>query len=111
MRDFQTPKAVQGKRKCRLGTVDRAELRGWIEDALGRHERDVRERDEDVTSSTVAEIVDAIWGRLPLQVRRATTRADVQASLTMLTLRHGLATRSGGGTTHPGSETTPELDT
>jgi hypothetical protein len=29
----------------------------------------------------------------------------------MLTLRHGLATRSGGGTTHPGSETTPELDT
>jgi hypothetical protein len=74
------------------GAVDRGELRGWIEDALSRHERDVRERGEDVTGSTVSEIVDAIWGRLPLEVRRATTRADVQASLTMLTVRRGIAT-------------------
>lgn len=71
--------------------MDRRQLRGWIEDALSRHERDAGERGEDVTSSTVVEIVDAIWGRLPVQVRRATTRADVQASLTMLTLRHGIA--------------------
>jgi hypothetical protein len=72
-------------------TVDRRQLRGWIEDALSRYERDAGERGEDVTSSTVVEIVDAIWGRLPVQVRRETTRADVQASLTMLTLRHGIA--------------------
>jgi hypothetical protein len=71
--------------------VDRRELRGWIEDALNRHERDAHERDEDVTSVTVTEIVDAVWGRLPLHVRRTTTRAEVQASLTMLTLRHGIA--------------------
>ena len=77
--------------------MDRTQLRGWIEDALSRHERDVRERAEDVTSSTVAEIVDATWGRLPLHVRRATTRAEVQASLTMLTLRHGIATRTDSG--------------
>jgi hypothetical protein len=77
--------------------VDRTQLRGWIEDALSRHERDVRERGEDVASSTVAEIVDATWGRLPLHVRRATTRAEVQASLTMLTLRHGIANRPESG--------------
>jgi hypothetical protein len=71
--------------------VDRTELRNWIEDALSRHDRDVRERGEDVANVTVPEIVDAIWGRLPLDVRRTTTRSDVQASLTMLTLRHGIA--------------------
>lgn len=71
--------------------MDRSELRGWIEDALSRHERDVRERDETVSDVTVEEIVDAVWGRLPLEVRRATSRAQVQASLTMLTLRHGIA--------------------
>jgi hypothetical protein len=71
--------------------VDRSQLRGWIEDALDRHQRDALDRGEDVASSTVAEIVDAVWGRLPLEVRRDTTRADVQASLTMLTLRHGIA--------------------
>ena len=67
------------------------ELRAWIEDALNRHERDARERAEDVAGSSAEEIVDAIWGRLPLQVRRATNRAEVQASLTMLTLRRGIA--------------------
>jgi hypothetical protein len=71
--------------------VDRTELRNWIEDALSRHERDARERGEDIVNITVTEMVDAVWGRLPLQVRRATTRANVQASLTMLTLRHGIA--------------------
>jgi hypothetical protein len=71
--------------------VERTELRGWIEDALSRHERDARERDEDVENVTVPEIVDAVWGRLPLEVRRVTTRPAVQASLTMLTLRHGIA--------------------
>ena len=73
--------------------MNRTELRGWIEDALNRHERDVRERDEDVANVTVTEIVDAVWGRLPLEVRRTAARADVQASLTMLTLRHGIAQR------------------
>jgi hypothetical protein len=71
--------------------VNPPELRAWIEDALSRHERDARERDEDVTGSTADEIVDAIWGRLPLQIRRSASRAEVQASLTMLTLRHGIA--------------------
>ena len=72
--------------------MDRAELRGWIEDALARHDRDGRERTEDPASNvTVDEIVDAVWGRLPLVVRRQTTRAQVQASLTMLTLRRGIA--------------------
>jgi hypothetical protein len=83
--------------------MDRRELRAWIEDALQRHERDARERSEDVESVTVAEIMDAVWGRLPLEVRRATTRADVQASLTMLTLRHGIAV---GRSSDP---STPEL--
>jgi hypothetical protein len=78
--------------------VDRAELRSWIDDALSRHDRDVRERGEDVANVTATEIVDAVWGRLPLDVRRATSRSDVQASLTMLTLRHGIAmTRKNSG--------------
>ncbi|HEY3087344.1 MAG TPA: hypothetical protein VGJ59_04690 [Jatrophihabitantaceae bacterium] len=71
--------------------MDRAELRGWIEDALARHDRDTRERDESVVNVTVDEIVDAVWGRLPLDVRRAATRAQVQASLTVLTLQRGIA--------------------
>ena len=71
--------------------VDRTELRGWIEDALARHDRDVQQRDETVTDVTVDEIVDAVWGRLPLTVRRQVSRAQVQASLTMLTLRRGIA--------------------
>jgi hypothetical protein len=85
--------------------VDRSELRAWIEDALTRHDRDTRERTEPPESVTVDEIVDAVWGRLPLSVRRQTTRAQVQASLTMLTLRHGIAmTRDD----EPG--TTPSLE-
>jgi hypothetical protein len=71
--------------------VDRTELRGWIEDALSRHDRDVRERTETVEDITVDEVVDAVWGRLPIEIRRQTSRAQVQASLTMLTLRHGIA--------------------
>ena len=71
--------------------MDRAELRGWIEDALARHDRDTRERDESVGNVTVDEIVDAVWGRLPLDVRRTATRAQVQASLTVLTLQRGIA--------------------
>ncbi|MCW2646228.1 MAG: hypothetical protein JWP07_2337 [Pseudonocardiales bacterium] len=71
--------------------MNRSELRGWIEDALARHDRDSRERTETVESVTVEEIVDAVWGRLPLTIRRQTSRAQVQASLTMLTLRHGIA--------------------
>jgi hypothetical protein len=71
--------------------MDRSELRGWIEDALARHDRDSRERGESVVNVTVDEIVDAVWGRLPLEVRRSTTRAQVQASLTVLTLQRGIA--------------------
>jgi hypothetical protein len=71
--------------------MDRAELRVWIEDALNRHERDAHERGENLAGATVTEIVDAVWGRLPLHVRRITARSDVQASLTMLTLRHSVA--------------------
>jgi hypothetical protein len=82
--------------------VDRSELRGWIEDALTRHDRDTRERAEPVASVAVDEIVDAVWGRLPVSIRRQTTRAQVQASLTMLTLRHGIAmTRDDHGPTTP----------
>ena len=75
--------------------ISRGELRSWIEDALGRHERDTRERDEQQTNVSVAEIVDAVWGRLPLEIRRQVTRAQVQASLTMLTLQRGVAARPG----------------
>jgi hypothetical protein len=63
-------------------TVDRAQLRSWVEDALSRHDRDARERDESVENVTVPEIVDAVWGRLPLEIRRETT---------MITLRRGIA--------------------
>ena len=58
---------------------------------MARHDRDVRERDESIANVTVDEIVDAVWGRLPLEVRRQVTRAQVQASLTVLTLRRGIA--------------------
>jgi predicted metal-dependent peptidase len=75
------------------GPMDVAELRRWIEDALSRHQRDARERDETLAEPTTDEVVDAVWGRLPLAVRREVSRAQVQASLTMLTLRH----RFGGG--------------
>jgi hypothetical protein len=71
--------------------MDRPELRRWVEDALARHDRDVRERSESVENVTVPEIVDAVWGRLPLEIRRATSPAQVQASLTMITLRRGIA--------------------
>ena len=71
--------------------MDRGELRAWIEDALVRHDRDARERDETIERTTVEEILDAVWGRLPVEVRRQTTRAQVQAGLTMLTLRSGIA--------------------
>lgn len=68
-------------------------MRVWIEDALNRHERDAHERAENLTGVTAPEIVDAVWGRLPLHVRRTVARSDVQASLTMLSLRHGIARR------------------
>jgi hypothetical protein len=71
--------------------VSRNELRGWIEDALARHDRDVRERREATERPTVAEIVDAVWGRLPLEVRRQVSRAQVQAGLTLLTAQSGAA--------------------
>lgn len=89
--------------------MDRRELRAWIEDALQRHDRDVRERGEDAAEGddvNVPEIVDAVWGRLPLQVRRASSRAQVQASLTMLTLRHGIAAHAGD---HAGPPPTPQV--
>ncbi len=66
-------------------------MRQWIEDALARHDRDARERGEEVANVTVDEIVDAVWGRLPLEVRRQASRARVQASLTVLTLQRGIA--------------------
>ncbi|MDQ2750427.1 MAG: hypothetical protein ABI775_03485 [Pseudonocardiales bacterium] len=84
--------------------MNRSELRGWIEDALARHDRDSRERTETVENVTVEEIVDAVWGRLPLLIRRQTNRAQVQASLTMLTLRHGIAM------TREDVDTTPAID-
>lgn len=71
--------------------MDRSQLRAWIEDALARHDRDAAERDEQVEGVTVDEIVDAVWGRLPLDVRREVTRAQVQASLTVLTAQRGIA--------------------
>lgn len=77
--------------------MDRAELRSWVTDALSRHDRDARERSESVENVTVPEIVDAVWGRLPLEVRRRTTRGQVQASLTMITLRRGIAAQHGAG--------------
>jgi len=82
------------------GPMDVAELRRWIEDALTRHQRDVRERAETLAEPTTDEVVDAVWGRLPLAVRREVSRAQVQASLTMLTLRHrfgGAVPESGAG--------------
>jgi hypothetical protein len=78
--------------------MTRAELRAWIEDALARHDRDGRERTETISDVTAEEIVDAVWGRLPLEIRRRTTRSQVQASLIMLTVRHGIAvTRENSG--------------
>jgi hypothetical protein len=84
--------------------VDRTELRRWIGDALARHDRDARERDESVANVTAEEIVDAVWGRLPLDVRRRTTRAQVQASLTMLTARRGIELARDGTEPTPGIE-------
>lgn len=87
--------------------MDRTQLRGWIEDALARHDRDTRERTEADASVTVEEIVDAVWGRLPLAVRRQTNRAQVQASLTILTLRHGIAMTRADSTDAPSVRARP----
>jgi hypothetical protein len=76
--------------------VDRSELRAWINDALARHERDATDRHEELHAVTVEEILDAVWGRLPLEVRRATSRAQVQASLAMTTLRQHISTGHHG---------------
>jgi hypothetical protein len=81
--------------------MDRVELRAWIEDAITRHDRDVQERAEDVGPMTVDEIMDAVWGRLPVAVRREVSRANVQASLMMLTLRRGIATAQSPVVTPP----------
>jgi predicted metal-dependent peptidase len=86
------------------GPMDVAELRRWIEDALTRHQRDARERDETLAEPTADEVVDAVWGRLPLAVRREVSRAQVQASLTMLTLRH----RFGGAGPDGDASAAPE---
>jgi hypothetical protein len=67
--------------------MNRAELRSWVEDAITRHDRDVRERGEVIENVEVVEVVDAVWGRLPLEIRRQTTRAQVQASLTVRAAR------------------------
>jgi hypothetical protein len=75
--------------------MDVVELRRWIEDALARHSRDAAERGEAASDLTTDEIVDAVWGRLPVSVRRAASRAQVQASLTMLTLRHRIGASGG----------------
>ncbi|MGI8667293.1 MAG: hypothetical protein ACR2N4_14915 [Jatrophihabitans sp.] len=72
------------------------ELRRWIEDALARHARDVQERGEPVAEVSAAEIVDAVWGRLPLEVRRQASRAQVQASLTMLSVRQRFGSAGSG---------------
>lgn len=77
--------------------MQRAELRNWIQDALRRHDRDAAERGEQVANVTVDEIVDAVWGRLPLEIRRTTSRAQVQASLTVLTAQRGIAQRRDDG--------------
>jgi hypothetical protein len=87
--------------------MERAELRSWVEDALTRHDRDARERDETIENVSIAEIVDAVWGRLPLTIRRRTSRAQVQASLTMLTLRTGLANSANPANA---SQSAAELD-
>ena len=85
--------------------MNRTELRGWIEDALARHDRDTRERDETALAPTVTEIVDAVWGRLPLQVRREVSRAQVQAGLTVLTAQRGAAVTRDAP---PGAHALPE---
>ena len=99
-------------RSAQAGVVNRTDLRRWIEDALARHDRDARERDETVADVTVDEIVDAVWGRLPLEIRRQTSRAQVQASLTMLTLRHGVARSRDDGTVPTGvdARATPGIE-
>lgn len=71
--------------------MDRGELRGWIEDAFARHDRDARERGETVSAPTRQEIVDSIWGRLPLEVRRLISRAQVEASVALLAARQAVA--------------------
>jgi hypothetical protein len=90
---------------AQTSAMDRGELRHWVEDALSRHDRDARERGESVENVTVPEIVDAVWGRLPLEIRRATSRGQVQASLTMITLRQGIAAQrdeaDAGGSSGP----------
>jgi hypothetical protein len=73
--------------------MDRGELRGWIEDALARHDRDARERDEVNDPPTRAEILDSVWGRLPVDVRRRTSRAEAEASLMLLIVRRAIALR------------------
>ncbi len=85
--------------------MERSELRAWIEDALARHDRDVRERGETVPTPTRAEILDSVWGRLPLEVRRHASRAQVEASLTLLTVRRAIAVTRDAGPTDP-----PALD-
>ena len=90
--------------------MNRAELRAWIEDALRRHDRDVRERGEANEHPSVAEIVDAVWGRLPLEVRRQVTRAQVQAGLTVLTALGGASRAdSADSADSTGEATSPAL--
>jgi hypothetical protein len=71
--------------------MDRSELRRWVEDAIARHDRDAQERDEPTDPPTRAEILDSVWGRLPVAVRRQTSRAEAEASLMLLIVRRAIA--------------------
>lgn len=69
------------------GAIDRSEMDAAFQDAADRLQRDEAERGETESAWTTIEIQDALWGRLPVAVRRRVSRGTADVIIVEL-LRH-----------------------
>jgi hypothetical protein len=69
------------------GAIDRSEINAAFQDAADRLQRDEAERGEIESTWTTVEIQDALWGRLPVAVRRRVPRGTADVIIAEL-LRH-----------------------
>lgn len=60
----------------------------WIDDALDRMQRDEDDRGERETVTT-AELLDAIWARLPVTARRTVSRAEFDSAARVRLVERG----------------------
>ncbi len=66
------------------GTIRPGDLDTAIQDAADRLQRDETERGETESTWTTDELQDALWGRLPVAVRRRVPRETADAAIVEL---------------------------